>query len=397
MFCATAQAITLRPRFRSTGDWPGLIRTPMRTIRLAAALCLFFPGVLVFAAPLRSPWDAFAIHQTSRPYACPSAAPLPRDLVAYDYYSDKRYSIPDPARLHAWRQASSAYNNVMLQAIHAADFYLRSGSRPAAACVLRLLDTQAAAQSMTGAMASNQSYYLRNWTLGSLAVAYLKVRDADAGTPAERSHITAWLASLARSTQDYFSVRHAKRAKDGRNNHLYWAGFAVMSSGIAAGNRHLYNWGVMTYRYGVGRITPAGTLPLEMARGRRALHYHLFAAAPLVTMAELAEANGQDLYAIDHGAFHRLVDRCVAGLENNSWFAQQTGFPQDTPGPRLLSSDVAWIQPYERRFPNPAIRQLLSHVSSLEFNFLGGNPPPVTRADTEADKPAAQPESLSTR
>jgi len=368
-----------------------------RTIGLATAwFALFFFVPLAFAAagPLRSPWGTLSIRQSGQPYNCPALAPLPRDIVAYDYYTDKRFSIPDPARLRAYNEASAAFSNVMRQAIRAADFYLTTGSRPAASCVLQILNTQAASQSMTGAMASNQSDYLRNWTLGALAVTYLKVRDADVGTPAERSRIAAWLASLARSTQGYFQVRHARHTKDGRNNHLYWAGFAVMSAGIAADDRQLYNWGVMTYRYGVAQIAPDGTLPLEMARGRRALHYHLFAAAPLVSMAELGEANGQDLYGFDHGALHRLVARCVSGLENNSWFAQQTGFAQDEPGPRLLSSDVSWMEPYEQRFPDPAIGRLLSQVSSMEYNFLGGDPPPVVK---RVDIPRGSPEPPSTR
>ncbi len=345
-------------------------------IRLAAAAVALFIGIPAFAATLRSPWDSLAIAPTSRPYSCPAIAPLPRDIVAYDYYTDKRYSIPDPARLRAYQQAAAPFDLTMTDAEKAADFYLKSGSRAAAVCVLRILDANARSHAMTGAMASNQSYYVRNWTLGALAITYLKVRGSGAGTPAERTQISRWLVQLARSTQDYFGERRAKHAKDGRNNHLYWAGLAVMSAGVAADNRSFWNWGLGTYRDGVRQIAPDGSLPLEMARGRRALHYHLFAAAPLVTMAEFGEANGQDLYAADHGALHRLVARCVSGLENNVWFAQQTGIAQDTPAPRLTAADAAWMRPYARRFPDPAIAKLLSRLRSLRVEYLGGDPPP---------------------
>lgn len=353
------------------------MRVRSATATVFLGLVLLIPAAAPAAvSPLRSPWDLLSIPVSARPYVCPSVLPLPRDIVAYDYYTDKRFSIPDPARLNAYRQASSDYDRVMRLAIRAADFYLSSGSRPAASCVLRILDVQAAAQAMTGTMASNQSDYLRNWTLGALAVTYLKVRGSDAGTAAERARIEVWLANLARSTQSYFDQRRARHATDGRNNHLYWAGFAIMASGIAADNRSLYDWGISAYRDGLSQIASDGTLPLELARGRRAFHYHLFAAAPLVTMAEFGEANGQDLYAMDHGALSRLVDRCVSGLQGNSWFAAKTGFPQDEPGPRLLSSDVAWMQPFEKRFPSPAIAQLLSRASSKSYDFLGGAAPP---------------------
>lgn len=350
----------------------------MKTIlaALLAAFILSVPAAASSHAALHSPWDSHFIHPTPRPYACPAVAALPRNIVLYDYYSDARKSIPDPARLRAYRRASAAMHRVMRQSVRAADFYLRTGSTQAAACALHILDTQAAARSMTGSMASNQSYYVQNWTLASLAVVYLKVRLADAGTLSERSQIVNWMLQVARSTRGYFSARHAKHANDGSNNHYYWAGFALMSVGIAANDRGIYNWGVGTYRFGVSQIAPDGTLPLEMARGRRALHYHLFAAAPLVTMAEFGEANGQHLYSADHDALHRLVNRCVSGLENNAWFARKTGVPQDEPHPRLLSSDVAWMQPCEKRFPDPAIRRLLARVSSRSILYLGGTPPP---------------------
>jgi poly(beta-D-mannuronate) lyase len=343
---------------------------------ICCAACVLFLCSSAFAAPLRSPWDALVPSPTATPFACPAIAPLPRDIVAYDYYTDKRASIPDPARFAAYRKAAAPFDRAMTDAEKAADFYLKSGSQAAAACVLQLLDANARGRALSGAMASNQSYYVQNWTLGALAVTYLKVRDSGAGTPAERSQIAHWMVQVARSTQGYFNERRAKGAMSGRNNHLYWAGFAVMSAGIAADNRGLYNWGVGTYRDGIRQIAANGTLPLEMARGRRALHYHIFAAEPLVTMAEFGEANGQDLYAADHGALHRLVARCVSGLENNAWFAQQTGFPQDTPGPHATPFEVAWMRPYARRFPNPDIEKLLAQVDSLHIEFLGGDPPP---------------------
>jgi poly(beta-D-mannuronate) lyase len=352
-----------------------LRRNRIKTICSAAPACVLLCASAL-AAPLRSPWDAVTIPVTSRPWTCTPPAPLPRDIVAYDYYSDARKSIPDRARLQAYRHAAAPFDRTMTDAEQAADLYLTSGSRAAAACVLQILDADARNQAMTGAMSSNQAYYVQNWTLGALAVTYLKVRDSSAATPGERSEIAHWLVEVAQSTQGYFSVRRAKHTKDGGNNHLYWAGFAVMSAGVAANNRRLYNWGIMTYRDGVSQINPDGTLPVEMARGRRALHYHLFAAEPLVIMAEFGEANRQDLYSFDHGALHRLVARCVSGLENNAWFAQQTDFPQDTPGPRLTSSDVAWMRPYARRFPSPAIASLLQEVRSLQVMYLGGDPPP---------------------
>lgn len=344
----------------------------------ATALLLIATAAQAATAPhpaLRSPWDLHPPQPAGRAYACPAPVALPRNIVLSDYYSDPQHSIPDPARLHAYQQASAPFHRVMQNAEAAADAYRATGSTAAAACTLRILQHAARERAMTGRMSSNQAYYVQNWTIGALAVTYLKVRTSPAGTQKERNTVTKWLEDVARSTQAHFQAQHEKKAGDGMNNHLYWAGFAVMAAGIAANNRDFYNWAEGTYFDGLRSITLEGALPLEMARGRRALHYHLFAAAPLVMMASFAEANGQDLYAADRNALHRLVDRCVSGLYSSAWFAQQAHAPQDTPGKTLTAEDVAWLRPYLHRFPDPGPAALLRQLPSMSYQYLGGIPP----------------------
>ena len=146
----------------------------------------------------------------------------------------------------------------------AADNFQSTGSREAAACAAQILLAQAQAKSMTGSMSSNQAYYVQNWALGALAVAWLKVRpagDAALGlTPAQSEAIGAWMKTVAQQVEDYFEGLHQKGATSGRNNHFYWAGFAVMAAGIAADDRDLYKWGSGTYTFGVDQIQADGTL-----------------------------------------------------------------------------------------------------------------------------------------
>ena len=114
-----------------------------------------------------------------------------------------------------------------------------------------------------------------------------------------------------------------------------------------------------------------------MARGQRALHYHLFAIAPLITIAELASANGEDLYTDSNSSIHLLVARTLAGLTDNSFFAEKSGVAQDTPKDGVINgSDISWLPPYARRFPNPAISDLLAKAAIKPERYLGGMPPP---------------------
>jgi poly(beta-D-mannuronate) lyase len=345
--------------------------------RILFAILLFaiLPAA-IFAATLRSPWDAKPVTVKDGAYACPNHAPLPKDIHAFDFYSDDKHSIIDPKRYAQYQDAERQFHEATRDAIDAAENFRATGSRGAADCVLKLLDRQADADAMTGEMASNQSFYVQNWTIGSLAIAWLKVRDANPGTPEDRAKATAWLAKVANATKVYFTARHERGTNDGTNNHFYWAGFAVMAAGIADNDRSFFDWGIATCHEAFARIQPDGSLPLEMLRGQRALHYHIFALSPLVIMAEMAYANGIDLYTADGNALQRLAKLVGNGLVQNTYFTAKAGVAQDTPEKSgLKSEDVLWIIPYTARFPDPGLSRILHSVSLRPYDYLGGYPP----------------------
>jgi len=331
------------------------------------------------AAPLQSPWDVKPVKVSDASYHCGKAEALPRDIVAYDFYSDSKHSVIDAKRKAAYDAAQEEFRGVTDEAEHAADDFQKNGSAAAAACVMQVLETQAVANAMTGSMSSNQANYVQNWTLGALAISYLKVRAAGptlGATPEQMHAVQGWMKTVGEQVERWFDERRAKGTTDSQNNHYYWAGFSVMAAGIAANDQRLFDWGVGTFKDGVGRVASDGTLPLEMARGQRALHYHLFALAPLVTMAELGAANEQDLYSYDHNKLHLLVSRSMAGLVDNHYFAAKAGTAQDTPeNGKIKSEDVVWVTPYVRRFPDMNIQELLQKGGSHPYGYLGGMPP----------------------
>ena len=159
---------------------------------------------------------------------------------------------------------------------------------------------------------------------------------------------------------------------DNRNNHAYWAGLAVAATGDTTGDPALVAWGLRQAELGIAQIRPDGTLPLEMARGARALHYDLFALTPLVMTAEIGLRHGVDLYAARHGALRRLAERALAGLDDPAWFAARAGAPQDAPG-HLPPEDVAWMEPYYARFHDPGLEPWLDRLRPIRSARLGGN------------------------
>ena len=325
--------------------------------------------------PLQSPWDLSKVTLTDASYDCPAPAHLSADLTTDGFYSDNKSSIIDPVKWKAYAESSGPYKKLGDQATAAADAYRTSGSRAAAQCVLKLLDIAAADGVFTGRMSSRQAYYVQGWVIGALAIAYLKVRDSGLVEANGTAMLTKWMKSVARQTMDYYNAATSKPGGESQNNHLYWAGVEIGAIAIASNDRAMFDWAIASYRNGVQQITPEGTLPLEMRRGQRALHYHLYAIAPLVYLAEFGEDNGVDLFAERDFALKRLVNRSITGLQGSGYFDQEAGIKQDTPNGPPTAEAISWAKIYVKRFPDPAISALILQATGLSYMYLGGLPP----------------------
>ncbi len=327
-------------------------------------------------ASLLSPWDGSAVSPTNGGYACPAAAQLPRDFATNSYYTDSRHSIVDPELKKKYEESVAPIESFSRSVVKAADTYRTTGNRAAAECAAELLDDAAKQQALGGRMEGHQAFYVQGWQLGSWAVAYLKIRNSGVVSIEQQREITTWLKRLAQDNEVYYEAKRRQRGpNDANNNHLYWAGFAICAAGVASNDRKLFDWGIEAYKEGARDIRPDGTLPMEMARGQRALHYHLYALAPLVMLAEFGEANGIDLYAERDYAIKRLADRCISGLGDPGFFQQKTGAPQEGTS-RLEAWEIGWGQPYTRRFPNSKISALMTEAPTLSYTTWGGLPPP---------------------
>jgi poly(beta-D-mannuronate) lyase len=344
--------------------------------RVVLSLLLTAGVPALFAAPLRSPWDGKHVAVTDAAYSCPAIVHLAPDLVTDGFYrlDDPTHSIIDPARQEAYIKSSGVVKNVGLAIVAAADDYRNSGSRSAAQCAMTQTLTLAQDHALAGKMSSNQAYYVQGWVAGAIAIAYLKIRDAGLATPQQSEAIASWMQSVGEQTKQYYDAHKKAGHGDGQNNHLYWAGVELAAIGVVANDRKDFDWAMAAYDNGVDQIKPDGSLPLEMARGGRALHYHLYALAPLVLLAEFGEANQLDLYAHANGALHRLVNFSVAGVQDPAPFVKATGVPQESSKP-LTGDQIGWAPPYLQRFPDPALERLVQAAPSLSVYYLGGLPP----------------------
>lgn len=349
-----------------------------RGVQCAVACGLLAMPLVAYAgsAPLRSPWDGSAIKPTKLPYSCPAVSHLPVDFVTNGFYADNdpTHSIIDPVKAKAYAESAGPVKQDGNEAVAAADAYRTTGSIAAARCVIEHLEANARNRSLTGKMSSNQAYYVQGWVLGGEAIAYLKVRDSGVISRNQAAVILPWMKEVARQAQDYYDVKEEHGGPSSQNNHYYWAAVELAAVGIAANERSDFDWAVKAAQQGIADIHPDGTLPQEMRRGKRALHYHLYAAAPLVMVAEFAHPNGIDLYSERNSALKHLVRVSTAGLVNPSMFEKASGVPQEVPVPPTAEA-IGWARPFNRRFPDPTIASLLAQCENLSYMYLGGLPP----------------------
>ncbi len=327
------------------------------------------------AQPLRSPWDGRDVTLTNAPYVCPFIHHLSPNITTDGFYSDSRSSIIDQEKWKTYAASSEPYRQLGQQIVDAADVYRTTGSRDAAECAIAHMEAAAKDEAFTGKMSSSQAYYVQGWVIGAIAIAYLKVRDSGVILPEQKHDILTWIVNVVKRTRTYYDTGRQKKTGDSENNHLYWAGVEISAAGIVAGNRELFDWGIDAYRKGIKEIQSDGSIPQEMHRGQRALHYHLFALAPLVYLAEFGEDNHQNLYAERNYAIKKLAILSTQGLVNNSFFVKASGASQDTPNGAPTAEEISWANIYVSRFPNPTISKLIAQASSLSYMYLGGLPP----------------------
>lgn len=326
------------------------------------------------AERLKSPWDSRPVVLTTAAYACPDPPPFSKSMDAESYYIDDHHSIIDPVKKAAYEKAAEAPDHLGQWTTQAADAYLRHGSRAGAQCVYSLLSAAAGAKAWSGTMATGQAHYVQKWLLAGTAIAYLKVRSTGVGTPEQDKEIQKWFGLLADQVRDYVNEKMKNPNSDAWNNHRYWAGLAVCAAGVARDDTREFHFGMDAFKAGANEIGPSGALPRELARAGMALHYHLYALAPLVMLAEFGEINGIDTYAENHQAIDRLANLCEQGLLHPEIFEKATGVAQNMPD-KIAGATIGWAVPYVKRHPDPQLSAWIAQAEYTGFWQYGGLPP----------------------
>lgn len=313
--------------------------------------------------------------QAKPKYECdtPSAPVITLDTQSKYKQDDAQRADIDEDAEETYAEAVEPLRAYGRNLVRTANAYVKSNPKntAAASCTLTWLDAWASAKAMTD-MRSKQAHFNLGQALGGFALAYLQVRNAPGLAIDQKQRVEAWLKTLGQQIVGFMDKNDAASS---RNNHRYWAGLGATAAGLASDDKTLTRWGLDSARIGLAQITPDGTLPLEMNRGKRARDYHIFAAEPLVTTAELARSQGIDLYAENGGALQRLVDRVLGSLDDPSFFEKATGAKQQAyPGDGgVPSSRIAWLEIHQSRRPSSQAEAVLSKKRPAGSSEIGGN------------------------
>jgi poly(beta-D-mannuronate) lyase len=239
-------------------------------------------------------------------------------------------------------------------------------------------------------------YYNLDRTLLPLIVAFSLVRDHPSMAVGDRQRIEQWLDRLV-----WRRGPGRERAPDlisSRNNHRYLGDSVTMAWSILRGNDEWFRAGIETYLAALRQMRPDGSLPLETARGSRALSYQRHAIASLVAIAEMAASQGYDLYGVegeDGQSIHRAIEFLLDGIdqpslvwpyaranENSGYYdnykVQDLSFMTERGHGRHY---MAWTEVYLARFPQSELAQRLrakldefgSAAQPLIDEYSGGN------------------------
>ncbi|MGV6802532.1 MAG: alginate lyase family protein [bacterium] len=327
--------------------------------------------------PAVSSLRAHPIAETSQNYDC-EAWPLPKkSLKTVSKYKDgdQSRSIIDPEKEADYDKEMERLVTYVKGVVKASNSYVHSGerNRQAALCAANWLDAWARKNAMTN-MESKQAFQARESRLAALALAYSQIRHEPMIEEAQRNRIDGWLRQMAYDTIWFYEMDPHRVSY--KNNHRYWGGLAAAATGYAIEDRALREWGYDSYLVGVAQIDESGYLPLELERASRAFEYHLYAAAPLMMIAEIAKTDNIDLYKEEEEAIHRLANVLVVAINDRSEFSKRAGAVQleyaSTNG-KVPSYKLGWLEIYLNNFKTRQLEKLADEYRPIKATGLGGD------------------------
>ena len=321
------------------------------------------------------------------PSTCPPAPPPIVDMGGivsrYDP-KDSSQSHVDPGRDAASKAQEAGLTAFAKQIDRLSDIALLAKPADAAldACIMGHLAAWARADALDRNLDDNdrvgrdQAVMEQAWYGAAFASVVAKIDGYTAVPGPDSDAVKAWFGRLAASIMA--SHGGALASLHPANNHRYWAGTAGAASGTWLQDRRMVEFGRTVLAQGLRDVAADGSLPAEMARGRKALTYQYFATLPLAALVTIADRNGMPLDGAEEAALERLV---AFGLDASRDQGKVEALAHAGQDPAVTGFALAWndmLLPYMARRDHDLAMAMEGAASRpgmrpAWFVFLGGD------------------------
>lgn len=274
-------------------------------------------------------------NEKAHAFVCASAGDVVTRIEASGVYrsDDPSHSEIDIYRWHHNKYLVAPtrhFQSVLARLADSASTGDRGGARD---CMLKLLIRWAEGGGFVQYPRSQQGRFVQTWVLATIGISILK-----GDLIAEVRHnpdISSWLARLCAQVTDSIMARQR------RNNHTYWGALAILLAAIVLQNEEALVLADNLYSEALSDIDEQGYLPEELKRGKRALHYHFFAAQPLYMYEKLRQIRfGSRQRPVELSKLLHLVTRRRTSLEFGRFTAKQ-----------MTPTEIGWIALYCHESP----------------------------------------------
>lgn len=225
--------------------------------------------------------------------------PLPRELTANNFYTDKNNSVVDPNRLAATQEKLKPLRDARDYIGKLVDESLRDHDLAKLDCALNNLHRWADSAALTAPLANLEALYNRPLFVLALSLSIIKAGKTSAP---ETERARQWLVDLAHEDIS------AYRGNEGiRNNIFYWAGAMAAAVAFFDKTPKAAGFSAFVLERALKEADTDGAFPQEMARGQRALTYQTYATDALIILTQLRQTLGFGLTEDQRALWARIV------------------------------------------------------------------------------------------
>jgi poly(beta-D-mannuronate) lyase len=322
-------------------------------------------------SPGRAATDPAIAGERRQPCPRPPAAVV--DHADVVFYTDAANSVVSEELWRRRMALNRPIRDFTAVVMRNADAYLTSGSQLdwRAACAASWLDAWAAGRALLGDVTTWARYDTLWFGQVPLSVAYLKIRHSNTVSPQVQQRVGAWLSDVAKAA---IAEQDTPLFRDRLTNIRAWTAASAAVAAVATNDRALLDYAVKNARAILETVTAEGALPNELARGRRAFSYHVWALEPLALVALVAEANGARLTGVNNRALERLTRFVIAAARDPDLIAGLAKTEQDQ---SILQWPRSWelgaFEIMQSLAPTPEAEAILARFRPVQSPFTGGD------------------------